>query len=128
VTSLATLAERYARDGFVHAPGLIPTADVEAAGAAVDEAVARRKVHDERNLDQKTPYEQSFIQCQYLWEDSPGVAPLTFHPALGTALSGTAFILHSGTVHALLIGVFMALTTPVTYVLLVGAARRRRRS
>ncbi len=86
MSDLPALAERYARDGFVHAPGLIPAADVEAAGAAVDAAVARRKVHDDRTLDQKTPYEQSFIQCQYLWEDAPGVRPLTFHPALGEAL------------------------------------------
>jgi multicomponent K+:H+ antiporter subunit G len=56
------------------------------------------------------------------------VHPPTMATTLGTALIATAFILHSGTAHALLIGVFMALTTPVTYVLLVGAARRRRRS
>jgi len=56
------------------------------------------------------------------------VHPPTMATTLGTALIATAFILHFGTAHALLIGVFMALTTPVTYVLLVGAARRRRRS
>ena len=40
-------------------------------GAAVDEAVARRKRFDNRKLGEKTPYEQSFIQCINLWEDAP---------------------------------------------------------
>ncbi|TAJ72156.1 MAG: phytanoyl-CoA dioxygenase family protein [Phenylobacterium sp.] len=83
---LADLAERYRRDGFVHAEGLIPAADLEALTPAVDEAVAKRKAHDTRTLDEKTPYEQSFIQCQYLWEDFPGVRGLTFHQKLGEAL------------------------------------------
>ena len=70
---LAELAQRYQRDGFVHARGLLPRAEVEALAAFVDEAVARRKVNDTRALDEKSPYEQSFIQCQYVWEDFPGV-------------------------------------------------------
>ena len=56
------------------------------------------------------------------------VHPPTMATTLGTVLIGTASILHFGAMHALLIVVFMALTTPVTFVLLVGAARRRRRS
>ena len=56
------------------------------------------------------------------------VHPPTMGTTLATVLIATAFVLHFGTIDALLIGVFMALTTPVTYVLLVGAARRRRRS
>ena len=56
------------------------------------------------------------------------VHPPTMATTLGTALIATACILHFGTIDALLIGVFMTLTTPVTYVLLVVAARRRRRS
>jgi multicomponent K+:H+ antiporter subunit G len=56
------------------------------------------------------------------------VHPPTMATTLGTVLIVTAFILHFGTMDALLIGVFMTLTTPVTLVLLVGAARRRRRS
>ena len=39
-----------------------------------------RKRFDNRQLGEKTPYEQSFIQCINLWEDAPGVRPLTFHP------------------------------------------------
>jgi len=83
---LADLAARYRRDGFVHARGLLPRAEVEALAGFVDEAVARRKAHDTRALDEKTPYEQSFIQCQYLWEDFPEVGGLTFHQTLGAAL------------------------------------------
>jgi hypothetical protein len=86
VIDLAALAERYRRDGFVHAQGLLPRAEVEALAAFVDEAVARRKANDTRALDEKSPYEQSFIQCQYVWEDFPGVGGLTFHQTLGGAL------------------------------------------
>jgi len=83
---LADLAERYRRDGFVHARGLIPAQEIGRLGTAVDEAVAVRKARDTRSLDEKTPYEQSFIQCQYLWEDFPAVRGLTFHQTLGRAL------------------------------------------
>lgn len=83
---LTDLATRYRRDGFVHAKGLIPREEIEALGKAVDHAVAVRKARDTRALDEKTPYEQSFIQCQYLWEDFTEVRPLTFHPGLGEAL------------------------------------------
>ena len=56
------------------------------------------------------------------------VHPPTMATTLGTVLIVTACILHLGIIHVALIGVFMTLTTPVTLVLLVGAARRRRRS
>lgn len=76
---LTDLAERFARDGFVHVPGLLTPEELAVHGAAVDEAVAIRKRHDDRRLDQKSAYEQSFIQCQYIWEDFPKVRALTFH-------------------------------------------------
>src|ERR1700749_2991702 len=85
VSGMAAVVERYRRDGFVHVPGLLPAAEMPALAAAVDAAVARRKALDPRALGEKTLYEQSFIQCQYLWEDFPGVRPLMFHPALGEA-------------------------------------------
>jgi len=84
VTSLADriapYAEDFRRDGFVMVPDLLSDEELELYGAAVDEAVARRKRFDTRQLGEKSPYEQSFIQCINLWEDSPAVAPLTFHP------------------------------------------------
>jgi ectoine hydroxylase-related dioxygenase (phytanoyl-CoA dioxygenase family) len=83
---MEAFVERYRRDGFVHIADLLPAAEMPALAAAVDAAVAKRKTHDRRTLEDKSPYEQSFIQCQYLWEDFPAVRPLTFHPALGAAL------------------------------------------
>jgi len=84
--ALPDLATRYRRDGFVHARGLLPPEEIEVLGKAVDHAVAARKARDTRTLQEKTLYEQSFIQCQYLWEDFPDVRPLTFHQTLGSAL------------------------------------------
>jgi hypothetical protein len=70
---------RFARDGFLHVEGLLCAEEIAVYGAAVDEAVKQRKRHDTRPFVDKTPYEQSFVQCQYLWEDFPGLRPLTFH-------------------------------------------------
>ena len=74
------LIEAYRRDGFVHVPGLLSVAGMATLAAPVDEGVARRKALDTRPLAEKSLYEQSFIQCQYLWEDFPDVGRLTFHP------------------------------------------------
>ncbi|TML38170.1 MAG: phytanoyl-CoA dioxygenase family protein [Actinobacteria bacterium] len=74
------LVEAFGRDGFVVVPGLLSGDDLDRLGAAVDGGVARRKGHDNRGLADKSRYEQSFIQCQNLWEDCPAVRPLTFHP------------------------------------------------
>jgi hypothetical protein len=76
------LVEDFRRDGFVVVPGLLSADERRRYGSAVDEAVGRRSKGDTRTLAQKSRYEQSFIQCQNLWEDSEGVRPLTFHPLL----------------------------------------------
>ena len=76
------LVESFRRQGFVVVPDLLSADELRRYGAAVDEAVAKRSSHDTRTLAEKSRYEQSFIQCQNLWEDSEGVRPLTFHPAL----------------------------------------------
>ena len=84
MTALATLTPQHVddfrRDGFVVVPGLLSTDELRRYGSAVDDAVARRSRADTRTLAQKSRYEQSFTQCQNLWEDSPDVRPLTFHP------------------------------------------------
>ena len=49
----------------------------------------------------------------------------TMGTTLGTALVLAGSMLHFGTLHELLIGVFMTLNTPVTYMLLGRAALRR---
>jgi ectoine hydroxylase-related dioxygenase (phytanoyl-CoA dioxygenase family) len=72
----------FARDGFVVVPDLLTPAELVRFGAAVDEGVARRSRHDARTVAEKSRYEQSFIQCQNLWEDCDEVRPLTFHPVI----------------------------------------------
>jgi ectoine hydroxylase-related dioxygenase (phytanoyl-CoA dioxygenase family) len=76
------LVAAFQRDGFVVVPDLLSDDERERFGAAVDAGVAKRTRRDARSLDEKSRYEQSFIQCQNLWEDCPDVRPLTFHPAI----------------------------------------------
>jgi ectoine hydroxylase-related dioxygenase (phytanoyl-CoA dioxygenase family) len=77
---LADLVAAFRRDGYVHAQAVLTADEVERYGAAVDHAVTTRKRNDGRTLAEKTPYEQSFIQCEYLWEDFPDVRALAFDP------------------------------------------------
>lgn len=79
---VADLVAAFQRDGFVHAPAVLSPEEVTLHRAAVDEAVAIRKRNDPRPLSEKTPYEQSFIQCEYLWEDFPTVRSLAFEPKI----------------------------------------------
>jgi len=87
VTAVASLTPQlvsdFQRDGFVVVPGLLSPEELARYGAAVDAAVGARSRHDTRALGEKSLYEQSFVQCQNLWEDRPDVRPLTFHPVLG---------------------------------------------
>jgi ectoine hydroxylase-related dioxygenase (phytanoyl-CoA dioxygenase family) len=76
------LVDDFRRDGFAVVPGLLSADERRRYGAAVDEAVGRRSRGDRRTLAEKSRYEQSFIQCQNLWEDSEDVRPLTFHSLL----------------------------------------------
>jgi ectoine hydroxylase-related dioxygenase (phytanoyl-CoA dioxygenase family) len=80
-----SLIAAFRRDGFVVVPALLTDAELERFGAAVDRAVGARTSWDERALEEKTRYEQSFQQCINLWEDHPDVRPLTFHPRIGEA-------------------------------------------
>ncbi len=79
------LIEAFQRDGFVHVRALIPLAEIAGHRAAVDRAVETRTRGDGRPLEARTPFEQSFTMCQYLWEDHPDVGRLTFHPAVAGA-------------------------------------------
>lgn len=73
------LVAQFRRDGFAHAQGVLSREEIDRFSAAVDDAVMRRKQHDTRSLAEKSAYEQSFLQCQYIWEDFPDIRPLTFH-------------------------------------------------
>jgi ectoine hydroxylase-related dioxygenase (phytanoyl-CoA dioxygenase family) len=91
--SIDLLRERFRRNGFVHARNVLPKDEVARFGRAVDEAVASRKVNDNRRLEEKSLYEQSFIQCQNLWEDWPDVRALSFDQriaGLAAALIGAS--------------------------------------
>ena len=76
------LVESFRINGFVVIPDLLTDDELTRYQQATRAAVAARKVNDQRALEQKSTYEQSFVQCQNLWEDFPDVRPLTFHPRL----------------------------------------------
>ena len=75
--------ESFQRDGFLVVEDVFSPDQRTSFGAAVDAAVTRRSGDDDRPLEEKTVYEQSFIQCMNLWEDSPEVRPLTFDQSMG---------------------------------------------
>ena len=77
--------EAFERDGYVVVPNLLDADELDRFGRAVGDAVDERRAGDERSLDDKSRYEQSFVQCMNLWEDYDDVRPLTFHPRLGQA-------------------------------------------
>jgi ectoine hydroxylase-related dioxygenase (phytanoyl-CoA dioxygenase family) len=77
--------EQFRRDGFVVIAGLLSDEEVDRYGTAVTAGVRARTAGDDRPLQERSRYQQSFIQCMNLWEDRPDVRPLTFHPRLGQA-------------------------------------------
>ncbi|HME70395.1 MAG TPA: phytanoyl-CoA dioxygenase family protein [Myxococcota bacterium] len=77
----AELKERFRRDGFVVAPDLLDGALLDRVTPAIDAAVARR-TQAARPPAERSRYEQSFLQCINLWEDTPEVRSLTFHPGV----------------------------------------------
>jgi ectoine hydroxylase-related dioxygenase (phytanoyl-CoA dioxygenase family) len=74
--------EEFDENGFVVTPGIFSSKELAAYVAAVDAEVARRTDHDARAVEEKTTYEQSFIQCMRLWETSADVLPFTCHAGL----------------------------------------------
>ncbi len=74
------LALSFRRDGFVLVPGLLAQGELERFGAVIDATVRERTATDARRLEEKSRYEQSFLQCINLWEDAPAMRGLTFHP------------------------------------------------
>ncbi len=65
--------------GYLVVRGLLAPVEIARFGAAVDRAVAARCAHDQRSLEERSRYEQSFRQCINLWEDFADVRPLSFH-------------------------------------------------
>lgn len=79
------LVEGFRRDGYVVVPRLLDDDERLGFHDVISAAVAERTVDDHRTMDERSRYEQSFVQCQNLWEDVPEVRPLTFHPRIGQA-------------------------------------------
>jgi ectoine hydroxylase-related dioxygenase (phytanoyl-CoA dioxygenase family) len=79
------IVRRFDQDGFVAIPDFFTSEEVERYGAVVDAAVARRTATDGRTVEDKSTYEQSFVQCMRLWETDRAVAPLSFHAGLAQA-------------------------------------------
>jgi ectoine hydroxylase-related dioxygenase (phytanoyl-CoA dioxygenase family) len=77
--------DQFQDQGFVVVPDLLTPDELDLYGRLVGAAVAARTAGDGRPLDERTRYEQSFIQCQNLWEDFPEVRSLTFHPRIAQA-------------------------------------------
>lgn len=77
--------DRFKADGFIVLDGLLSEEEIQTYQVFVRDAVVSRKRYDKRSLEQKSTYEQSFLQCMNLWEDFPDIRPLTFHPKIAQA-------------------------------------------
>ncbi|MEY2398586.1 MAG: hypothetical protein QOJ00_1760 [Actinomycetota bacterium] len=77
--------EFFNANGFVLVPDLLTADEVDRYGRAVAAAVTERTAAHRVPLEERSRYQQSFVQCMNLWEDRPDVAPLTFHPRIGQA-------------------------------------------
>src|SRR4051794_25862554 len=78
------IIDAFERDGFVMVHGLLTEDEIERYNEAVTRVV-RRSADNDTPHEQKSPYQQSYIQCINLWEESEEVRSLTFHPRLGQA-------------------------------------------
>ena len=65
--------------GFVTIPKVLVDFEVEVYRELLKDAIKERKQSDKRRLSEKSLYEQSFIQCQNLWEDYPKIRELAFN-------------------------------------------------
>ncbi|HIG60383.1 MAG TPA: hypothetical protein EYQ22_05790 [Gammaproteobacteria bacterium] len=74
--------DEFRQRGFCVTPDILKRSEIEQFGAAVDREVRSRTRHDRRPLQEKTVYEQSFIQCMRLWESSEQVRALSCHSGL----------------------------------------------
>tara|TARA_Y100001968_G_scaffold330974_1_gene384207 strand:- start:899 stop:1750 length:852 start_codon:yes stop_codon:yes gene_type:complete len=72
------LKKRFNEEGFVVARDLFDSSEIEFYREVIKDAIKERKQFDERSLEDKTEYEQSFTQCQNLWEDYIDIRRLTF--------------------------------------------------
>jgi ectoine hydroxylase-related dioxygenase (phytanoyl-CoA dioxygenase family) len=69
---------KYAKDGFVKIEKLIDPEFISQIKKVVQSSVLIRKGKDERELKDKTQYEQSLLQCGYLCWDFPALKDFVF--------------------------------------------------
>ena len=81
------IKKRFNDDGFAVVRGLLDPIEIEFYREVVKEAIKERKQFDKRNLEDKSEYEKSFIQCQSLWEDNLQIRKLTFDQRICKAAS-----------------------------------------
>ena len=89
------LKKRFNEEGYVVVRDLIEPSEIEFYREVIKEAIKERKQFDERSLKDKSEYEQSFTQCQNLWEDYLDIRKLTFDQRiceLASELLGTKAI------------------------------------
>jgi ectoine hydroxylase-related dioxygenase (phytanoyl-CoA dioxygenase family) len=73
----AGVVEEFQRKGFVVTKDVFTPSRLECYASAVDAEVALRTADDLRGVDEKTTYEQSFVQCMRLWETNEVVRGLS---------------------------------------------------
>ena len=72
------LKKSFNEDGFVVVKDLFDSSEIKFYREVIKEAIKGRKHFDERVLKDRSDYEQSFTQCQNLWEDYIDIRKLTF--------------------------------------------------
>ena len=81
------LVKKFQEKGFVTVPDVFSLSEMEFYREVIKDAIKERKQYDLRSLEDKSEYEQSFIQCQNMWEDYPVIRELTFDQRLGEIAS-----------------------------------------
>jgi ectoine hydroxylase-related dioxygenase (phytanoyl-CoA dioxygenase family) len=81
----AAQIDAFQENGFVVIDALLTDAELDEFEPLVTAAVDARSRPDERPLEERSPYQQSFQQCINLWEDNPRLRALTFHQRVGQA-------------------------------------------
>ncbi len=76
------VVEEFQRKGFVVTKDVFTPTKLGHYASAVDAEVALRTADDVRGVDEKTTYEQSFVQCMRLWETNEVVRNLSCDASL----------------------------------------------
>jgi ectoine hydroxylase-related dioxygenase (phytanoyl-CoA dioxygenase family) len=76
------VVEVFQRNGFVVTKDVFRPKTLDGYARAVDAEVALRTSHDSRGVNEKSTYEQSFVQCMRLWETNALVRDLSCNAIL----------------------------------------------